>query len=132
MRRNGKKRILSALLAAVMMCSLYIPTPAVAAQSGLTGSLTAAVRIDYAQRLSELASRNVQVELQRGGVALGSVSLTQEGVFDVGGYQAAVTPMGVDGGELGGGQWPGFLEVTFEDLPQGDYSLAFAGRGYKS
>ncbi len=132
MRRNGKKRILSALLAAVMMCSLYIPTPAVAAQSGLTGSLTAAVRIDYAQRLSELASRNVQVELQRGGVALGSVSLTQEGVFDVGGYQAAVTSMGVDGGELGGGQWPGFLEVTFEDLPQGDYSLAFSGRGYKS
>ena len=58
MRRNGKKRILSALLAAVMMCSLYIPTPAVAAQSGLTGSLTAAVRIDYAQRRSQLASRN--------------------------------------------------------------------------
>ena len=130
--RNGKKRMLSALLAAAMMCSLYIPTTALAADEGVTGSLTTAVRIDYAQRLDELADRGLQVELQKGGATLGTVALTQAGVQNVGGCQATVTPKGVDGGELGGGQWPGFLEVAFEGLPQGSYSLRFSGRGYTS
>ena len=130
--RNGKKRMLSALLAAAMMCSLYIPTPAVAAQSGLTGSLTAAVRIDYAQRLDELQRRGIQVELRQGSHSLGSVPLAEAGVYTVGGYQAEVTAKNTDGGELQGGLWPGFLEVTFEDLPQGEYALAFSGKGYQS
>ncbi len=131
MRRKTKTRILSALLGLTMLCSLCVPAMAAESGSTVTGSVTAAVRVDYLQRLDELRDRNVKVELRRNGQSLGQVSLTEEGAFTVGGYQARVALKDAAGGELGGGNWPGFLEATFEGLPQGEYDLAFSGRGYK-
>ena len=97
----------------------------------MTGSVTAAVRIDYAQRLDELQRRNLQLELRRGNQTLGTVPLAQEGSYTLGGYEAQVALKNTDGGELLGGLWPGFLEVTVRDLPQGEYTLSFTGTGYK-
>ena len=121
MRRKTGTRILSALLSAALVSGLLVPAPAAAAEVGVTGSVTAAVRLDYAQRLDELQERNVKVTLKKGGQSLGEVSLTQEGTYTLGGYQARVALKNTDGGELGGGNWPGFLEVSFEGLPQGNY-----------
>ena len=132
MQKKAKTRMLSALIAASMMCSLYTPTLAAPAATGVTGSVTSAVRIDYAQRLDELQRRNVQVELRKGGQVLGSVPLAEAGTYTVGGYEAQVTAKNTDGGELLGGLWPGFLEVTFKGLSQGEeYTLSFSGKGYK-
>ena len=131
MQKKRMTRILSALLAASMMGTLYVPLPAAAAESGAKGSVTAAVRIDYAQRLDELQRRDIKVELRQGGQTIGSVPLAQAGVYTVGGYQAEVTAKNTDGGELLGGLWPGFLEVAFGGLPQGEYTLSFTGKGYK-
>ena len=78
MRGKTKKRLLSALLAAALVSGLWIPAPA-AAESPVTGSVTAAVRIDYAQRLDELQRRDLRLELRRGGQTLGTVPLAQEG-----------------------------------------------------
>ena len=130
MRGKTKKRLLSALLAAALVSGLWIPAPA-AAESPVTGSVTAAVRIDYAQRLDELQRRDLRLELRRGGQTLGTVPLTQEGSYTLGGYEAQVALKNADGGELLGGLWPGFLEVTLQALPQGEYTLSFTGTGYK-
>ena len=131
MGRKTGKRLLSALLAAALTSGLCLPAPRAEAAGTVTGSVTAAVRIDYAQRLDELQSRNLTVELRRGTSAIGSVPLTEEGTYTVGGYEAQVSLKNTDGGDLLGGLWPGFLEVTFQDLPQGDYTLSFTGVGYK-
>ncbi|MCI9264982.1 MAG: hypothetical protein HFF06_10510 [Oscillospiraceae bacterium] len=131
MRGKTKKRLLSALLAAALVSGLWVPAPASAAEPGVTGSVTAAVRIDYAQRLDELQRRNLQLELRRGNQTLGTVPLAQEGSYTLGGYEAQVALKNTDGGELLGGLWPGFLEVTVRDLPQGEYTLSFTGTGYK-
>lgn len=130
MRGKTKKRLLSALLAAALVSGLWIPAPA-AAESPVTGSVTAAVRIDYAQRLDELQRRDLRLELRRGGQTLGTVPLTQEGSYTLGGYEAQVALKNADGDELLGGLWPGFLEVTLQALPQGEYTLSFTGTGYK-
>ncbi|MDE6107759.1 MAG: hypothetical protein K2F83_03680, partial [Oscillospiraceae bacterium] len=130
MKKKLMVRVLSALLAASMVGSLWVPLPAAAAEGTVTGSVTAVVRIDYAQRLDELQRRGVQVELKQGSRSLGSVPLAEEGVYTVGGYQAEVTAKNADGGELLGGLWPGYLEVNFGGLPQGDYTLSFTGTGY--
>lgn len=132
MGRKTGKRLLSAALAAALVSGLWLPapTPAAAAES-VTGSITAAVRIDYAQRLDELQDRGLRVELRQGGRTLGSVPLAEEGTYTLSGCEAQVAPKNADGGELLGGLWPGFLEVTFQDLPQGEYTLSFTGTGYK-
>ena len=131
MGKKAGRRLLSATLAAALVSGLWLPAPAAAAESGVTGSVTAAVRVDYAQRIDELQRRELRVELRQGSRSLGSVPLTEEGSYTVGGYEAQVTLKNTDGGELLGGLWPGFLEVAFEDLPQGEYTLAFTGKGYK-
>ncbi len=132
MRKSAKVKFLSALTAVSMLLPLC--APALAAEQGrtsaVTGSVTAAVRIDYAQRLDELERRDVRMELKQGNKSLGWVSLWKEGEATLGGYKAQITPKNAEGGELGGGRWPGYLEVTVEGLPRGEYTLNFAGRGY--
>ncbi len=134
MQKKAKTRMLSALIAAAMMCSLYTPTFAAPAGSGVTGSITATLRIDYTQRLDELQRRGVQVELRKNGQTVGCVPLWEAGTHNVGAaYQAQVWVKSPDGGELNnGGRWPGYLEVSVGGLPQGTYDLVFTGRGYTS
>ena len=62
MQKKMKTRILSALIAASMMSSLYTPALAAEAESEVTGSVTAVVRVDYAQRLDELQRREIKLE----------------------------------------------------------------------
>ncbi len=100
MQKRWTMRMLSALTAAAMMASLYVPVPAAAAGGAVIGSVTATVRIDYAQRLDELQRRGVQVELRQGSRTLGAVPLAEAGVYTVGDYQAEVTAKNADGGEL--------------------------------
>ncbi len=135
MKQKLGSRIVAAALTAAMAGSLCAAPPAMAAEAdnGVRGSITAVVRLDYAQRIDELQRRGLRVELaQKDGKSLGSVALTEEGSFTVGGYPATVTAQNTDGGELLGGLWPGFLEVSFGELPQGDYELTFTGKGYKT
>ncbi len=132
MQKKMKTRILSALIAASMMSSLYTPALAAEAESEVTGSVTAVVRVDYAQRLDELQRREIKLELLKDGKSLGTVPMAEAGSYSVAGSQAEVTAKNTDGGELLGGLWPGFLEVTIADLPRGKYTLSFTGKGYKS
>ncbi|MBD5161952.1 MAG: hypothetical protein HDT14_08090 [Oscillibacter sp.] len=126
-----RERLGPALLAAVMFISLLPPlTPAARGAEAVTGSISATVRIDYDQSLSELQKRQVRAELLQGNRSLGSVDLTRPGVWPLsGGYAAAVSLRDADGGELYG-QWPGYLDVSVDGLPQGVYTLRFSGRGY--
>lgn len=132
MKKKWTSRIIASALTVAMLGALCVPVPAKAADSAVKGSITAVVRLDYAQRMDELRRRGLQVTLKKSGKSLGSVSLTEEGSFTVGGYPATVSAQNTDGGELLGGNWPGFLEVSFGQLPQGDYELTFTGKGYKT
>ncbi len=129
--RTPRKRLLASLLAAILTLSLIAPPAGrAAAESGVTGSVSATLRIDYEQSLEELRERNVQVEVLQGGASLGVLPLYESAETTLGQYPAAVTHRNRDGGELGGGSWPGYLDLEVKGLPQGSYTLRFTGRGY--
>ena len=81
MKQKLGSRIVAAALTAAMAGSLCAAPPAMAAEAdnGVRGSITAVVRLDYAQRIDELQRRGLRVELaQKDGKSLGSVALTEE------------------------------------------------------
>ena len=124
-----RNRWLPALLALSLVLSLWVSPTARAAES-VTGSISAAVRIDYDQTLTELRKRQIQAELFQGDVSLGTVDLTRPGGQSLtGGYTATVTLRDAGGGELTG-EWPRYLEFSVDGLPQGAYAVRFSGRGY--
>ena len=125
-----RKRILSFLLAAAMLTA-FLPPAGAADTSSIRGTISATMRIDYPQLLGELQERGVSVELFRNGSSLGKLSLTREASgVSLGGGTAAVSLRNTDGGALGGGQEPGYLDLAVGGLPQGSYELVFTGRGY--
>ncbi len=148
-----RKRILSALLAASMLFSASAPAWAAegdggsgASQSAVKGEIRATLRLDYAQNLKAIKGHNVQVFLKPGlnttpnlnnedaskrdkGFNLWEVNSPQT----VGGYTAAVIAKNRDGGVMETAtenNWPGYLEVSIDNLPQGEYTLTFVGIGY--
>ncbi len=130
------KRILSACLAA---CLLLCTIPAVhAAESSadttytLTGSISATLRIDYAQNLSQLEQRNIRLTLFQGSAELGSVPLYEECSGSLGGHPVQVSHRNGDGGPLGPGSWPEYIDLTVSQLPLGAYTLTFEGVGYQT
>ena len=125
-----RKRILSFLLAAAMLTA-FLPPAGAADTSSIRGTISATMRIDYPQLLGELHERGVSVELFRNGSSLGKLPLTREASgVSLGGGTAAVSLRNTDGGALGGGQEPGYLDLAVGGLPQGSYELVFTGRGY--
>lgn len=132
-------RLLALLLTLAMLFSLSVTALAtgpvdLAAQSGrvVTGSITATLRVDYAQRLSELARRDVRVELFQDNASLGQIHLATPGEQRLNnGCTAVVSARNADGGDLNGGSWPAALEVTVDGLPQDSYQLKFTGQGYR-
>ncbi len=124
--------MLSALLASSLLLSAAAAPAAGAVESGGTGTVSATVRMDYAQHLSTLQDRDVRVELTQNGAVLGSVALGEESAGSLGGYETTVSHLNTDGGALGGGRWPGYLELMVRGLPQGSYSLRFTGEGYRT
>lgn len=126
------RRLLALLLVAALLLPVGLAAPAPRAEETVTGSITATLRIDYAQRLDELARRNLQVELLQGSASLGQARLYEPGQQALGQYAAQVSARNADGGDLGGGSWPAALEVTVDGLPQGTYTLKFTGLGYRS
>ncbi len=127
-------RLLSLLLTVSMLLSMaLIPVQAAEEDGTVTGSISVTLRIDYAQTLSALAERNIQMELRRNGTALGQVALsgTYDGLLK-NTYPVQVRLRDVDGGDLTGEGWPGFADVTVQALPQGSYELVFTGVGYRS
>lgn len=127
-------RLLSLVLTVSMLLSLVlVPAQAAEEKDVVTGSISVTLRIDYAQTLSALAERKIQVELRRSGAALGQVSLsgTYDGMLkDT--YPVQVRLRDTDGGDLTGDGWPGFVDLTVQALPQGSYELVFTGTGYRS
>ena len=121
------KRILSLLLSAALLLPALPPARAA---EGETGSVSATLRVDYPQSLEALRDRSVQAELFQGRRSLGTLDLTREDETDLDGFPAAVTLRNQDGGELGGGNWPGFLDLSVSGLPQGAYTLEFTGVGF--
>ncbi|WNX86141.1 M60 family metallopeptidase [Agathobaculum sp. NTUH-O15-33] len=136
---KAQKRMLSVLLAGAMLVSPVLPAaravdePAGRGETSVRGGISATLRLDYAQKLDEIKERNVSVTLMKtqdgkvtetlGTVALGDGART-------GALDAVVSARNADGGELGGSEWPGYLDVSFGDLPRGTYSLRFSGTGY--
>ena len=127
-----RRRIISLLLAASVLSAAVPAARGVGTvMDGARGSIAATLRIDFPQHLEELRERDVRVEIFQGGRYLGELPLAWEDAgAQVDGCPAAVTLRNEDGGELGGGSWPGYLDFTVEDLPQGDYTLEFTGEGY--
>ena len=130
MMKKSRKRLLSSLLAVALALSLLPPGTARAAQAEVTGTLSATLRIDYSQKLEELQERSLQVSVVQDGKDLGRVDLARPGTYSVGGYEAVVSARNTDGGDLGGGSWPGYLDLELRKLPRGKYTLRFTGTGY--
>lgn len=136
---KAHKRIISAALSALMLFSLAPSVGAVPAHADpaaedaqALGSISATLRIDYAQSLVELRQRGVQAELLDGdGESLLTAPLADAGSFvSDSGYGYEVSARNADGGELGSGKVPGCLELAVNGLPRGDYELVFSGSGY--
>lgn len=123
-------RILSVILTVSILLSMAV-VPVQAADTRVTGSISVTMRIDYAQKLSLLQQRSIQMELKSGGKSLGSICLTDTDAAQLGDYPAQVIMRDADGGELIGGEWPAFLDLTVKNLPEGAYTLSFTGEGYK-
>ncbi len=134
MREWMRKRLLPALLAVLMALSPLPLTPnaQAAEEEDVTGSISATLRIDYAQSLDELQERGVQVQVRQGDTVLGTVPLAEPGEYPMGSYQAIVSARNNEGGDLNGGLWPGYLDLDVKGLPRGSYTLSFTGRGYVS
>ncbi len=125
-----RQRILSLLLAGALLVP-GLPAAEAAWGGADSGSVSATVRVDWPQTLEALQDRRVRAELFQEGRSLGTLDLTREdGRTDLGGYPAAVALRNEDGGTLGGGRWPGYLDLTVSGLPQGNYTLEFTGDGY--
>lgn len=132
MKRQRRSRLGPVLLAAAMLLSLLPPLAptARAAAEAVTGSISATVRIDYDQSLAVLQKRQVKAELLKGGASLGSINLTSAGTTSLlGGYTAQVSLRDASGGPLYS-EWPSYLDLSVDDLPQGMYTLRFTGTGY--
>ena len=133
-------RIISAALTALMLFSLAAPAIALPPDDtpdgqieSVTGSISATLRIDYAQSLELLRSRNITAGLNSpdGTAVFSAVSMTEEETHEFdGGYTAEVSLRDSNGGPLGAGQWPGYLDLDVSGLPQGDYELIITGTGY--
>ena len=135
MRSLFHKRMTAALLAVVMVLSLLPGQTARALAADpdddVRGSISATLRIDYAQSLETLRAREVQVEVLQGSTSLGTVPLTAFKAGSLtGGSQVLVSARSRDGGDLGGGSWPGYLDLELNGLPLDTYTLRFTGRGY--
>ena len=135
MRSLFHKRMTAALLAVVMVLSLLPGQTARALAADpdddVRGSISATLRIDYAQSLETLRDREVRVEVLRGSTSLGTVPLTAFKAGSLtGGSQVLVSARSRDGGDLGGGSWPGYLDLELNGLPLDTYTLRFTGRGY--
>ncbi len=130
MRRRFFTRLLSLVMTAAMTLSLLPGALAPARAAGaVTGSISAALRLDYDQSLATLSARRVQAELLQGSHSLGAIDLTEPGSQPLSdGYTAAVSHR--DGGAALGSEWPGFLDFSVAGLPQGSYTLRFSGDGY--
>ena len=124
------KRISAALLAASIALSMLAPVRAAEQPDAAPGELQVTVRIDYSQSMDALRSRNIQAELVRQGMSLGTVSLTGAAQAQLGGCAAQVSLRDRTGGELIGTADPGALDLTVTGLPQGDYTLRVIGKGY--
>ena len=125
-----KQRVLSLLLAGALLVP-GLPAAEAAWGGADLGGISATVRVDWPQTLEALQDRRVRAELYQEGRSLGALDLTEEdGRADLGGYPAVVALRNQDGGELGGGRWPGYLDMSVSGLPQGNYTLEFTGDGY--
>ena len=126
------KRIPAILLAASMTLSVLAPAQAVkrAEKIAVPGSVQATVRIDYVQELEELQARGIKAELLKGQTSLGTVSLTDTAAASLGSLPASVSMRDRLGGELNGSALPGALDLTVDNLAQGNYTLRFTGEGY--
>lgn len=126
-----RERIISLLLTMAMLLAVLPAAEAAEAAQPVTGSVSATLRIDYAQSLTALREREITAELLRDGVSLGRLPLTYETAeASLGAYPASVAIRNTDGGALNGGNWPGYLDMTVAGLPQGRYVLQITGRGY--
>lgn len=125
-----RQRILSLLLAGALLLPA-LPAAEAAWYGGDNGSVSATVRVDWPQTLEALRDRRVRAELFQEGRSLGTLDLTEENSrTDLGGYPASVALRNLDGGALGGGRWPAYLDLSVSGLPQGNYALEFTGDGY--
>ena len=125
-----RQRILSLLLAGALLVP-GLPAARAAWNGTDSGAVTATVRMDWPQTLTALRDRSVRAELFQEGRSLGTLSLAEENRrTNLSGYPASVALRNQDGGELGGGRWPAYLDLTVSGLPQGNYSLEFTGDGY--
>ena len=126
-----RKRLTALLLSAALLIPAVPAAQAAGPDPDVTGSISGTVRIDSPQSLDALKDRDLRVELSQDGDALGWFPLTWDGEsFSLGVYDASVSLRNQDGGPLGGGRWPGYLDFTVSGLPQGDYTLSFTGEGY--
>lgn len=123
-----RKRMISLLLAAALLVPA-LPA-AQAAQKDSVGSVSATLRLDLPQSLETLRDRDVQAELFQDGRSLGVLPLTEDDETNLSGFPAVVALRNQDGGALGGGNWPGYLDLTVSGLPRGNYELEFTGEGY--
>lgn len=122
-------RFLAGALSACLLLGGLPPAQAAPTQEDdVKGSVTATVRLDHIQRKNALRDRAVTATLSQGGKTLGEYPLWEDRAES----SWAVQLRNQDGGELGGGAIPGYVDLAIHGLSRGIYTLTFSGRGYVS
>lgn len=90
------------------------PVPlAASADAGVTGKIEATLRLDFAQREKALREREVKAVLKQGGKQIAEVDL----------WDPKLQRTGKNNVKL--------IDLSFDGLEQGTYTLTFRGEGYK-
>lgn len=92
-------------------------------QQESTGSIRAVLRLDLEQQVKALKDRKVTASLSGGGTAGITVNLWEAGETADPENYGLVRRTGENGVK--------YIEMLFDELPKGTYTLAFTGTGYK-
>lgn len=136
-----KKRLLSLWMVLALLISLFPASLSVSADEGAvsaTGQLTATLRFDCPQLLTEVQDRQIKMTLNKkqaqsqDQAVLGTIFLTATGSLRLGSYATEITAKNKDGAVLTNESEIGYFDVAITGLPLGTYTLTFEGRGYKT
>lgn len=132
------RKMVSCVLSIAMMLTLMLPLSknvlaaddSAIAQNSVTGSVTATLRFDYPQLAENIKEREITAVFSSGTKELGRVVLDDTKTVQFSGYEAQITAKNRYGTEISTEPEIGYFDIAIYNLPLGEYSFKFSGKGY--